>query len=151
MEETNRGGHGMAWHSQASGGQGRLGGMCKPEVWMQEWLTRPLDAKAVPWLAARDGQPNVAPEVLAASAGPRGFWHGSRRECRRGWSTPLPPLQQEERSAPSQVNPLICQGLTGVGPCSPSFEGGSFGCGRGFTATPSCLAMYMGFFKRLQV
>lgn len=52
--------------------------------------------KAVPWLAARDGQ-------------------------HEGWSTALPPLQQEERSAQSQVIPLICQGLIGVGPPSPSF------------------------------
>lgn len=62
--------HGTARHSQDSRGQGGLGGMCKTELWVQarwEWLARPLATRAVPWLAAHDGQLNASPEVLAAS------------------------------------------------------------------------------------
>lgn len=41
-------------------------------------------------------------------------------------STTLLSLQQAERSAQSEVNSLICQGLIGVGPCSPAFQGRKF-------------------------
>lgn len=136
--------HSTAWHSRASESWDRLGQICKTEFWMQaqEWLAHPLE---VPWLAAHVGQLGMSPEAQAAPAGPRAFWHCKPGDCHRGWSTALPPLQQEKWSARYPLNILICQGLIGVGACFALFWGRKFWLQQTFYSMFCCLAIGLDF------